>query len=202
MTNPRPLTPAFEDALVYAARLHANQARKGSDTPYISHLMSVAALVLEFGGSEEQVIAALLHDAIEDQAHGEPDRLRREIRRRFGDDVLTIVEGCTDTDQQPKPEWIIRKRRYIQRLSHEDSSVALVAIADKLHNARSMLADYRVVGDRLWSRFNAPREYQLKYLASAAKAVENRVPSAMLVDLRGIIAELEDPSCRIENWEL
>jgi (p)ppGpp synthase/HD superfamily hydrolase len=194
MSGPRQLTPAFEDALVSAARLHAGQARKGSDTPYISHLMSVAALVLEFGGSQEQVIAALLHDAIEDQAHGEPERLRGEVRRRFGDEVLTIVEGCTDTDEEPKPEWSIRKRRYIERLRREDSSIALVAIADKLHNARSMLADYRTIGEELWCRFNAPRADQLWYLKSVARAVENRVPAAILTELKSIIKEFEEGS--------
>jgi len=200
--RPRQLTPAFEDALVYAARLHAGQARKGSDTPYISHLMSVAALVLEYGGSQDQAIAGLLHDAIEDQSHGEPQRLRGEIRRRFGEEALAIVEGCTDTDEDPKPEWIVRKRRYIARLSHEDSSVALVAVADKLHNARTMFADYRAIGDELWCRFNAPRDSQLKYLMSIANAVENQVPSAIIVELREIIGQLEDPVHRIEQWTL
>ena len=194
MTRPRHFTPAFEEALVYAACLHAGQTRKGSDTPYIAHLLSVAALVLEFGGSQEQVIAGLLHDAIEDQAHGFPDRLRREIQSRFGDEVLRIVEACTDTDEDPKPAWKLRKERYIERLRQEDSSAALVAIADKLHNARTMLADYRVLGDELWSRFNAPRDQQVWYLRSVAESVGDRVPRVMLAELEEIVARLQGPA--------
>ncbi len=194
MTIPRQLTPAFEDALVYATRLHAGQARKGSDIPYVSHLLSVAALVLEFGGSHEQAIAALLHDAIEDQSHGNPERLRAEIGRRFGDDVLSIVEACTDTDQEPKPDWRFRKQRYLDRLRHEHESALLVATADKLHNARSMLADYRTLGDALWSRFNAPREQQLWYLKSVVELVRGRVPPAMLTELELVVEQLQGPS--------
>jgi GTP pyrophosphokinase len=199
--TPRPLTPAFEDALVYATRLHASQARKGSDTPYVSHLLSVCALVLEFGGSNEQAIAALLHDAIEDQAHGFPDRLRNEIGRRFGDEVLSIVEACTDTDEEPKPDWKTRKERYIDRLRRENSSIALVALADKLHNARTMLADYRVLGDELWSRFNAKHEDQVWYLRAVADAVEDRVPRAMLAELAEIVERLKAPPGELQRLQ-
>jgi (p)ppGpp synthase/HD superfamily hydrolase len=188
--GPRQLTQAFEDAFIYANRLHAAQARKGSDIPYVTHLMSVAALVLEFGGSQEQAIAALLHDCIEDQGHGNPERLRNEIRLRFGQEVLDIVEDCTDTDQDPKPAWPIRKQAYIDRLSREDGPALLVAIADKLHNARCMLVDYRTCGDTLRSRFNAPRERQVWYLESVADAVEGRAPVELLRELRQIIDEL------------
>jgi (p)ppGpp synthase/HD superfamily hydrolase len=194
MTAPRPLTPEFEDALVYAARLHANQARKASDIPYVWHLLSVCALVLEFGGSSDQAIAALLHDAIEDQAHGNPNRLRAQIRRSFGDEVLRIVEACTDTDQEPKPDWKTRKKLYIERLRNEDTAVALVAMADKLHNARTMLADYRKLGDDLWDRFNAPRKKQLWYLESVADVVDGRVPQAMVTELKEIVEALRSSS--------
>jgi (p)ppGpp synthase/HD superfamily hydrolase len=179
---------------VYATRLHAGQARKGSDIPYVSHLLSVAALVLEFGGSNEQAIAALLHDAKEDQSHGNPHRLRDEIARRFGNDVLSIVEACTDTDQEPKPDWLFRKQRYIDRLHQEHESVLLVATADKLHNARSMLADHRILGDALWSRFNAPREQQLWYLQSVVELVRGRVPPAMLAELEQVVEQLQGAS--------
>jgi (p)ppGpp synthase/HD superfamily hydrolase len=156
--------------------------------------MSVAALVLEFGGTQEQAVAALLHDSIEDQAHGHPDRLRNEIRRRFGQDVLDIVEACTDTDQDPKPDWQTRKQAYIDRLATEHGPAPLVAIADKLHNARSMLADYRACGDVVWTRFNAGRELQVWYLQSVTDAVEGRVPIAMLTELREVIAQLRPQS--------
>jgi (p)ppGpp synthase/HD superfamily hydrolase len=157
-------------------------------------LLSVCALVLENRGTHEQAIAALLHDAIEDQAHGNPDRLRAEIRRRFGDEVLRIVEACTDTDQEPKPEWRRRKELYIERLRKEDAAAQLVAIADKLHNARTMLADYRVLGDDLWCRFNAPREDQVWYLRSVAAAVGEGVPRAMLAELEEIVERLQGPA--------
>jgi (p)ppGpp synthase/HD superfamily hydrolase len=163
--------------------------------------LSVAALVLEFGGSQEQAIAGLLHDAIEDQAHGEPDRLRAEIRRGFGDEVLRIVEACTDTDEEPKPDWMIRKTRYIDGFRHEDSIVALVATADKLHNARSMLADYRKDGDEFWSRFNAPRDKQVWYLRSVADSVGDRVPRAMLDELEEIVERLQCPSTTLQQHE-
>ncbi|MPY74576.1 MAG: HD domain-containing protein [Alphaproteobacteria bacterium] len=134
----------------YASRLHREQRRKGTDIPYISHLLSVAALVLEHGGNEDQAIASLLHDAAEDQGGQET---LDEIRRRFGETVAMIVADCTDAWEEPKPEWRPRKEAYIARLPEKDAASLLVSLADKTHNARAILHDYRHIGDELWGRF-------------------------------------------------
>ena len=135
---PTHMTSRFEHALVFAAQLHREQRRKGSNVPYVSHLLAVSALVIEHGGDEDQAIAALLHDAIEDQ--GGP-KTRDEILRRFGERVTGIVEGCTDSQTIPKPPWIERKLAYIAGISEKSPSVQLDCAADKLHNARSILMD-------------------------------------------------------------
>ena len=133
------LTSRFEKGLVYATQLHQNQVRKGSDVPYISHLLSVAALVLEDGGDEDQAIAALLHDAIEDQGG---DKIRQEIKTLFEEKVTNIVNGCTDSEILPKPPWHERKQQYIQKMRFASPKVRRVSLADKLHNLRSIFADY------------------------------------------------------------
>ena len=139
------LSGQFSKALVYAELKHHNQVRKGGDIPYIGHLLSVASLVINDGGTEEQAIAALLHDAVEDE--GGPATLE-EIRANFGDDVARIVEECSDTDEVPKPPWLERKRRYIDHLGSVGHDTLLVSVADKLDNARSMLRDYHTHGRR------------------------------------------------------
>ena len=147
------------DGIDYALSVHATQTRKGSDTPYISHLLAVAAIVLEFGGDEEQAIAAMLHDAIEDQgAHLEP-----EIGERFGPRVVHIVRGCTDADTVPKPPWRARKEAYIAHLASADPDVLLVSAADKLHNARAIAADLRTHGAAVFDRFRGGRDGTLWY---------------------------------------
>jgi (p)ppGpp synthase/HD superfamily hydrolase len=163
------LAKRFDDALVMASEIHREQPRKGSQTPYIAHLMAVTAIVLEHGGNEDEAIAALLHDAAEDQ--GGRTRLK-EIHGKFGKPVEEIVEGCTDTLEDPKPSWGPRKRRYIERLETEPHSVRLVAAADKLHNARSVLADYQSTGEALWSRFNGGREGTLWFYRAVTNALK------------------------------
>ncbi|MBW4565950.1 MAG: HD domain-containing protein [Mojavia pulchra JT2-VF2] len=153
--NTLQLTVKFEEALVYATRLHVNQTRKISGVPYVAHLLSVAALVLEAGGTEEEAIAALLHDAIEDQGG---TSTREEIRQRFGEAVVAIVDGCTECDTYPKPPWLERKNRYLENLRHASPSVRLVSLADKLHNARSLLADFRQHGSNIWQQFKTGKE--------------------------------------------
>ncbi len=150
----------FESALTFASRLHAGQPRKGSDAPYISHLLAVAAIALEHGATEKEAIAALLHDAVEDQGG---QKTLDKIRRRYGKRVARIVAAVSDTDQSPKPPWRDRKEAYIERLQSEPYSVRLVVAADKLHNARHMLSSYRVQGEDLWSDFNGGREGTLWY---------------------------------------
>jgi (p)ppGpp synthase/HD superfamily hydrolase len=162
-------TDRFYEALGFAAGLHAQQRRKGSDVPYIAHLLAVTAIVLEHGGSEDEAIAALLHDAVEDQ--GGPPMLA-EIRARFGDNVAEIVAGCTDTDQVHKPSWRLRKERYIAHLRHAPFSVRFVSAADKLHNARSVLADYRQHGEALWPRFTGNRDGTLWYYRAVTDALQ------------------------------
>lgn len=154
------LTNDFEKALIYAYRVHAEQERKGSGVPYISHLLAVAALVLEAGGSETEAIGALLHDAVEDQ--GGRERLA-EVKEEFGPEVADIVEGCSDAFEKPKPGWWERKKRYLAHLPEASASVLMVSVADKLHNARCILADYREIGEELWSRFKTGKEGTLWY---------------------------------------
>jgi (p)ppGpp synthase/HD superfamily hydrolase len=178
----------FEDALVYAHHLHARQTRKGTRIPYIGHLLGAASIVIDHGGSEDEAIAALLHDAIEDQGGS---KTREEIRRRFGDQVTAIVDGCSDTDQTPKPPWRKRKEAYIAHLPQASSSVRLVSLADKLHNARAILQDYRRVGEKVWTRFTGGKEGTLWYYRSLVE-VFRRIDTSPLVDeFDRVVSELE-----------
>jgi (p)ppGpp synthase/HD superfamily hydrolase len=182
------LSDRFEEALIYAARMHRAQVRKGSRTPYVAHLLGVAGLVLEAGGSEDEAIAALLHDAVEDQG-GSPTR--EEIRRRFGEEVAAIVDGCTDAEVVPKPPWRARKERYIAHVAGASRSVLLVSSADKLHNARAILADYRALGETLWGRFNGGRDGTLWYYRALVTAFRSAGGTPFLADLERTVAELE-----------
>jgi GTP pyrophosphokinase len=183
------LTAAFD----YARALHAKQVRKGTTVPYIAHLLGVAALVIEHGGDEDQAVAALLHGAIEDQ--GRDGRTRTEIEDKFGARVARIVEGCTDADTIPKPPWRERKEAYVAHLGHAPIEVRRVAAADKLHNARAILVDYRRMGERVWARFNAGPDEQLWYyrnLVTALRSADATGESARLVDqLDEVVTALE-----------
>jgi (p)ppGpp synthase/HD superfamily hydrolase len=182
------LSPRFEQALVYAAILHSGQARKKSSIPYLSHVLSVAALALENGANEDEAIAALLHDAVED-AGGAP-RLE-DISCRFGSEVAEIVLGCTDTDQTPKPPWKERKERYIAHLAHGSESVKLVSCADKLHNARSIVADLRELGDAVWSRFTGGKEGTLWYYRALIETYQKHgAPPRLLGELIRTVDEM------------
>jgi (p)ppGpp synthase/HD superfamily hydrolase len=174
------LSDRFDEALAYASRLHREQRRKGTDIPYVSHLLSVAALVLEHGGNEDQAIAALLHDAVEDQG-GEP--ILQEIRQRFGNAVATIVADCTDSWVEPKPEWRQRKEAYIAALPEKQPSSLLVSLADKTHNARAILTDYQQLGDDLWSRFNGGKEGTFWYYRSLAAVYREALPCLLASEL-------------------
>src|ERR1700680_358105 len=149
------LGPRFLRAFLLAAQKHSGQTRKTSTIPYIAHLMGVASLVLEAGGDEDLAIAALLHDVVED-CGGTP--MLKEVRRRFGKRVAHVVDGCTDAYTDPKPPWRERKETYIRHLKKTDAETRLVSAADKLNNVRSILADYREVGESIWARFNGGRE--------------------------------------------
>ena len=188
MTGALALTPRFVEALAYATQVHAGQSRKGTTVPYVSHVLGVCALVLEDGGGEDEAIAALLHDAVEDGG-GLP--VLEEIRRRFGERVAEIVWACSDTDETPKPPWKARKARYIDHVRAAGPDARRVSCADKLHNARSILRDYRVHGERIWSRFNAPPEEQLWYYRSLVEAFRQPDRSPLVEELERVVGELE-----------
>ncbi len=184
------MTPAsrFEQALVYASRLHQVQRRKGGGAPYISHLLAVTSLVLEHGGDEDEAIAALLHDAIEDQGGA---AACEQIQRRFGDRVAEIVEGCSDAEGTPKPPWKERKQAFLARLAQAPPSVRLVAAADKLHNARSTLADYRRLGEAVWDSFRGGKQGTLWYYRALVDAFREAGSTALVDELDEAVGELE-----------
>lgn len=182
------LTQRFEQALVYATRLHAQQTRKVTGVPYISHLLSVTALVLEAGGNEDEAIAALLHDAVEDQGGA---ATRAELCQLFGEQVVAIVDGCTECDILPKPPWKERKQRYLEQLRLGSPAVRRVALADKLHNARSLLFDYRQQGEAIWSVFSTGKEGILWFYHTLLKMYREVAPSPMVEELARVVAELE-----------
>jgi (p)ppGpp synthase/HD superfamily hydrolase len=182
------LGPRFERALLFATRKHTGQTRKGTAIPYIAHLLSVAGLVLEAGGDEDLAIAALLHDVVED-CGGVP--MLREVRRRFGKRVAHVVDGCTDTDLDPKPPWRQRKEDYLKHLQIADADVRLVSAADKLHNARSVLADYREFGESVWERFQGKRDGTLWYYRSLVDEFRKRDANPLVNQLERVVNELE-----------
>ncbi len=183
------LTKRFEEALVFAAELHREQLRKGTQTPYVAHLLAVASLALEHGATEDEAIAALLHDAVEDQGGA---ATREEIRRRFGDVVTAVVDGCTDAEVVPKPPWRARKEAYIAHIAESSTpSVRLVSSADKLHNARSILSDFRLVGDQLWRRFSGGKDGTLWYYRALVEAYRVAGGTPILDELERVVTELE-----------
>jgi (p)ppGpp synthase/HD superfamily hydrolase len=188
------LSAKFDEALQYATLIHAGQMRKGTEIPYLSHLLGVASIAMEHGADEVETIAALLHDAGED-AGGEP-RIK-DIRQRFGERVADIVECCTDTLETPKPPWPKRKQDYIARLPHASVSARLVSASDKLHNARAILRDYRIHGDGVWSRFKVDKDGTMWYYRALVEAFRdaddgNTTEMAVLVDeLERVVMELK-----------
>jgi len=172
-------SPRFDEALVYASGLHREQTRKGSGIPYVNHLLGVAAIVGEAGGSEDQVIAALLHDAVEDQGGLET---LEEIRKRFGEAVADMVMSCTDTVETPKPAWRPRKEAYVAHVATADEDALLVSIADKLYNARTILFGLRSDGVSFWDRFSAKRDGSLWYYRALVSAFRARGCQPLLVD--------------------
>ena len=186
--KPVVLSDRFEQALQFAATTHRSQVRKGSGIPYIGHLLGVCSLVIEDGGDEDEAIAALLHDAAEDQGGEE---MLDEIRRRFGDRVATIVAACSDTFESPKPPWRARKGSYLEHLEQQPKSVLRVSLADKLFNARAILRDYLVVGDELWARFQSGRDGQLWYYRELADRFMTLLPGRMAGELATVVDDLE-----------
>ena len=202
------LSPRFEAALVMATQLHAGQMRKGTEEqkrngteiPYVSHLLGVSSLVLEHGGSEDQAIAALLHDAVEDQ--GGKKTLKR-IKKHFGPEVADIVDHCTDAYEDPKPEWRQRKETYVDEVPNMPATAALVSCADKLHNARAILSDLREVGDELWGRFTGKKKGTLWYYPALVNAFDDVedfdevFPNRLKDELRRTVEEIEKLALQI-----
>ncbi|MEK6220626.1 MAG: HD domain-containing protein [Chloroflexota bacterium] len=182
------LGPRFEEAMVLTAQLHADQIRKTRGTPYVGHLLSTAALVLQDGGSEDEAIAALLHDAVEDQGGLETHKI---IREKFGENVAHIVEACSDTHEDPKPPWQERKDHHLEKLKTVNQSVMRVIAADKLHNARSLLRDLRTEGDTLWTSFRGGKEGTVWYYSELIKILEDRKPGYMTEELKRVVANIK-----------
>jgi (p)ppGpp synthase/HD superfamily hydrolase len=186
--RPPHLGPRLQRAFRYAAEKHAGQARKQSAVPYLSHLMAVASLVLEAGGDEDMAIAALLHDVVEDC--GGMLRLR-EVRKQFGARIAKIVEGCTDSFGEPKREWAERKKDYLREVKHADAETRLISASDKLHNVRTILADYRQHGEAIWTRFSGNKEGTLWYYRALSDEYQRRSPNRITRELEIAVAELE-----------
>ena len=182
------LSRQFEKALLYATRIHGGQLRKKTRIPYLAHILGVTAIALEYGAKETEAIGALLHDAVEDC--GGAKRLR-DIERKFGKAVARIVDGCTDTDQTPKPPWRERKERYIAHLKSASHSTRLVSASDKLHNARAILRNLREEGDQLWSRFSGGKEGSLWYYRSLLTAFRRHGKSELVDELDRVVSEIE-----------
>lgn len=181
----------FEQALLFAVRLHRKQKRKGTEIPYIAHLLGVTAIVLENGGGEDEAIAALLHDAVEDQGG---IKTLEKIRRIFGDKVAEIVEGCSDSFTIPKPPWKERKENYLKHLPHVSKEVRLVSLADKIYNAKSILDTYRKIGEKTWSRFSGGKDGTLWYYQSLAKIFITMEKDFLAEELKRIVDEMVDIS--------
>ncbi len=178
----------FIEALSYAARLHAKQIRKRTERPYIGHLLGVASIVIEYGGDEEMAIAALLHDAVEDQ--GGLPRLR-EIQKKFGKRVAHIVDGCTDAYSEPKSPWLERKRAYIGRVAGEGEEVRLVSAADKLSNARETLHEVRLHGESVYERFAGKKFGTLWYYRELLRVFRQAGSNPLIEELDLVVSELE-----------
>ena len=185
------LSDRFDEALSYASRIHRDQKRKGTSIPYVSHLLAVASLTLQYGGDEDQAIGALLHDAAEDQ--GGEERLQ-DIRNRFGDRVADIVSDCTDSWVEPKPAWRARKEAYVADLAHKPAMSLLVSLADKTHNASAIVADLREHGDALWARFTGGRDGSLWYYRALSDGFAIHLPGPLADELARQVDAMETPS--------
>ncbi len=188
LTNNTELTDRFNDALVYASELHATQRRKGPGCPYIAHLLGVCSLVLEDGGDEDTAIAALLHDAVEDQ--GGKFALEA-IEERFGPDVASIVLACSDSYTLPKPPWRERKESFISSLSDKSESALRVISADKLYNARTVLIDLRQIQDAIWLRFQGGKAGSLWYYRAITDELRQVNPGSLVDELHRVVSTIE-----------
>jgi len=185
----RPLSARFDEALVLASTLHREQARKASGVPYMAHLLGVASLVLEEGGSEDMAIAALLHDAAEDQGG---ETTLAEIAAAFGAEVARWVRQSSDSFTQPRPEWEARKRHHLAQIPSADWEARLIMLADKVHNARSILADHARVGSDVWERFSVPRERTLWYYETLLQVFDRELSPVLYDTLRECVLRMKE----------
>jgi len=182
------LSGKFDEAMVYCNAVHAAQTRKKTGMPRIAHLLVVAGTVLEHGGSEEEAIAALLHDAVEDA--GGSERLA-DIGRRFGDVVAGIVEGCSEKTGEKERPWRERKAAFVQQLASASSSVRLIAMADKLHNGRALLRKLREEGELAWAPYTGKKEGTIWYYRTFLEAMRGKEPSALIEELDEVVQAVE-----------
>src|SRR5262245_9787558 len=182
------LTERFDEAVRYAREVHSEQMRKGTGTPYLAHLLGVSSIVLDDGGNEDEAIAALLHDAAEDQ--GGRSRLE-DIRSRFGDAVARIVEDCTDSWETPKRPWAERKQAYVEHARTLPPSSLRVSIADKVHNSYAILRDLRNEGDAVWKRFNAAPDDVIAYYQSLVRAYREAGGRKLVDELERIVRGIQ-----------
>ena len=182
------LSAKFEKALQYASRIHNGELRKKTKVPDIGHILGVASIALEYGADETEAIAALLHDAVEDC--GGAKRLR-DIERKFGRVVAKIVDGCTDTDADPKPPWLERKKEYVSHVRHAPISTQLVSASDKLHNVRALLRNYREEGDKLWDRYSCGKKGALWYYRALVTAFNGKRVEPLKQEIDRVLGELE-----------
>ncbi len=182
------LSERFSEALLLACRWHADQRRKLSGTPYVAHLLRVAGIVLEAGGSEDEAIAALLHDAIEDQGGA---LARAAIHRRFGRNVARIVEQCSDSDRVPKPPWRRRKEAFIERLPTVSPSARLVTAADKLDNVCGLIEGHQEQGEQIWRHFHGGCDGTLWYYRAVADVLRRGAPHPLVDRLHRAVTRLE-----------
>jgi (p)ppGpp synthase/HD superfamily hydrolase len=192
------LTERFEKAMQYGFRLHAYQTRKGSSIPYIAHLLGVTSLVLEDGGDEDEAIAALLHDAVEDQGGW---KTLDEIRSLFGERVARIVESCTDAFTIPKPPWQERKEQYLEHLADAPDDVRRVSLADKLYNARAILMTYHQIGELTWQRFNGGKSGTLWYYDTLVDIFLRIRKDGMAEEFARVVDEIKRLSTQSEEQQ-
>jgi (p)ppGpp synthase/HD superfamily hydrolase len=191
------ITRHLADALDFAVRAHGDQVRKCTTIPYVSHLLGVAGLVLEGGGDEDLAIAGLLHDVLEDTS-----ATSDQLERAFGPRVARIVEACSDTQEKPKPPPLERKQGYLEHLEDADADTLLVSLADKLHNARTLLLDFRTEGPSVFKRFNLSREETIWYYGELADTFCRRRPGALADELKRVVTDLRLEASTLQPSEL
>jgi (p)ppGpp synthase/HD superfamily hydrolase len=183
------LSKRFNRAFKMASRLHAGHERKGTEVPYLGHLLGVTAIVIDDGGNEDECIAALLHDAAEDQGG---EWVLHEIRRKFGKRVAGLVRDLSDTTEKPKPAWRKRKEAYLAHLEETDAAVLRISLADKLHNGRAILLDRAEIGEAIWDRFSVSKDESLWYYQSLAEIFARRKPGPLADEFRRTVDRLAD----------